>query len=278
MNVVDSLAIYDSILYYKNLPRKTLPKYYVNYKIGTFYYQLATAKYCKFSSQDSSYVKKYYKGNDFEVANRYFVKSIKQNKEFTPAQFYGAFTDYDFPSKMRKISKTIELDSDNSTYYFQRAKLQSSTCFSDEALEDFNKCIQLTPDDYRPYVGRARILSMRLNGKAPTASEIQLIEQDFETALRLPCDSIAVLYQRGKARSYFIKNYPGAIADYNKILAFNPSFTWVYRERAVAYHSNKQFDLSCSDYKKWKSLGSTSYDWQIKEVCGISYEDWIKKE
>jgi tetratricopeptide (TPR) repeat protein len=52
---------------------------------------------------------------------------------------------------------------------------------------------------------------------------------------------------------FYLKDYKGAIADYNKAISLNPDFANVYNSRAIIkYYLNQEY---CTDFKKACSLG-----------------------
>jgi tetratricopeptide (TPR) repeat protein len=205
-------------------------------------------------------------------------KSINLNKKNAEAYYYRGITREYLEHKDKLIikdySKAIKLNA-KPEYYFNRANYNS---FSEpqKAINDYNKVIELLPNDYRAYVGRATTTASRFYN--PKETDKQLVENDFEKALQLECDSASVLLSRGITRIYNIKDYPGAISDLTFVIMNYPNNLRAYYERASAYYFNKELEMSCNDFKTWKSKGGGGWVWYIKESCGIDYDTWMKKE
>tara|TARA_B100000768_G_C10918627_1_gene224671 strand:+ start:204 stop:422 length:219 start_codon:yes stop_codon:yes gene_type:complete len=59
---------------------------------------------------------------------------------------------------------------------------------------------------------------------------------------------------RGETK-YNLKDYKGAIEDYNKAIEINPNYTYAYYNRGFAKYYLKDYNGACQDGRKAKSLG-----------------------
>ena len=64
-----------------------------------------------------------------------------------------------------------------------------------------------------------------------------------------------------------IKDYKGAIQDFNKAIELNPDLAEAYYNRGIAKIKSGQKDDGCLDFSKAGELGSAKAYEAIKEVC-----------
>ncbi|MFZ1616180.1 MAG: hypothetical protein WAT41_02385 [Flavobacteriales bacterium] len=276
----------DSINHFKELLSKSTSPHFENFKLGQFYYFKATKiPYSQLQIQHGNLTGKYYH-NCLDSALLFLNKSIQQNERHPPSYYYRALVRINNAKEEKLIDKlalkdystAIKLDPDNSFYYLERADY----CLElkpKSAITDYSKAIKLSPTDCRGYLGRA-ITRERFKTKMSKESEA-LIENDFQKALELKCDSSEVLLSRGIRRLYETKNYNGAILDMSFVINHPQQYEWTITqalyERGCAYYYTNRLDLSCQDFKKFKELGGGGWVWIIKESCGIDFDTWNKK-
>ena len=246
------------ISYYKGQLSVSNNLFYVNFKLGQLYLSKSGYEYGKYI--DSSMY--------------YLNKSIKQNKNYALSFYYRGIVREYLGQKAKQIlrdySRAIKLEPTNPNYYVRRANYIYTK--TKDAIADYDKAIILSPSDCSIYIRRAKSKS-QLYHKV-SESEIKLIEDDFEKALQLNCDSLTVLFARAQTRSYYSKNYLGAIHDLTIIINKSNNSN-AYYERGSAYYLNNQPNLACDDFKKWKQMGGGGWVWYIKESCGIDYQTWM---
>ena len=63
------------------------------------------------------------------------------------------------------------------------------------------------------------------------------------------------LYNRGISRGQ-LKDYKGAIEDFNEALKIKPDFADAIYNRGLAYFLNKENDKACKDWKRAQDLGA----------------------
>jgi Flp pilus assembly protein TadD len=72
--------------------------------------------------------------------------------------------------------------------------------------------------------------------------------------------------QRGNAK-FELKNFKGAIEDYNKGITIDPKNANLYLARGVVRYGSGQKDLGCLDLNKAKELGSIQANEVINKYC-----------
>ncbi len=145
-----------------------------------------------------------------------------------------------------------------------------------EALEYWNKALQLTPQDPNAYSGRGqtrfylrqyeaaledftkamsltsnvpfRATMLMLKGSAYTNMQrFQEALKEFTNALKLNPNNLGALMNRGVVRGILGDNR-GAIDDLSKAIAINPAFTQLYFERGNLRGKERDFKGAIADY------------------------------
>ncbi len=114
-----------------------------------------------------------------------------------------------------------------------------------QAINDFTKTIELSPNDPLSYHGRGLVYALE--------NEIDLAITDFSKAIELDANIACVYYNRGHA--YFIKgNTDQAIVDYSKAIELDAYFAAVYSGRAEAYVKKGDQVLAKKDLQRAEEL------------------------
>ena len=176
-----------------------------------------------------------------------------------------------------------------------------------KAIKDFDKAIELDPNDMASYIdrGETKTIINDLDGAIKdfeyitftkssdeykiTAysylSSIAFETNDFEQALAYLDKLIALTpndeeayFDRGAAKG-MLMNWEGAIADYSKAIEINATFMEAFANRGVAKinqlnsknkpSNTKEHTLdACNDLKTAKKMGDKSVNDMIKLYCG----------
>ena len=64
-----------------------------------------------------------------------------------------------------------------------------------------------------------------------------------------------------------LKDYTGAIADYDKAIKLNPDYVKAYNNRGLAKSSINDYNGACSDWYKAKELGDYDAIELINKYC-----------
>ena len=117
----------------------------------------------------------------------------------------------------------------------------------EQALEDFNRVIELNPKS--PFSYQSRSLAYFKSGRYNEAIT------DFTRTIQLDPDYVYAYIYRSDA--YFrLGLYDHAIADYEKLLELNPDDIYIYFNRGLAYFYNNNYEKAESDFEQCLELDS----------------------
>ena len=135
------------------------------------------------------------------------------------------YYDGDSEGALENFNRAIELTPDDAEIYEFRAKLRVKLENYHAAIEDYNQVIKLNPDDASAYKERAE--AKRKLGDHTSAIE------DYNQAIKLnPKDAFA--YKASADAKQESGDYTGAIEGYNQAIKLNPEDTEAYKERGRA--------------------------------------------
>jgi tetratricopeptide (TPR) repeat protein len=160
------------------------------------------------------------------------------------------------------FTKSIELKfSFAAGAYFGRGIAYANLGNYQQAIKDFNKAIELEPDDAYAY-----------NHRGSTYSDLGNYQQaikDFNKAIELKPDYSYAYNNRGIAYAA-LGNYQQAIKDFNKAIELKPDNSNAYGARGIAYGKlgNKQQEIK--DLQTAARLGNTIAQ-DILRKAGISW-------
>lgn len=112
---------------------------------------------------------------------------------------------------------------------------------NDNAIEYFNRAIQIDSNYKDAYVNRGNAYLDKNNDKKALA--------DYDRATELDPDYSIAFYNRG-VMYHKQKKYEKAIGEYSKVIQQDPSDILAYKNRALVYISMKEFDKAINDYNK----------------------------
>ena len=125
-----------------------------------------------------------------------------------------------------------------------------------QALENFEKAIELNPSLAEAYYFRGRV---QLDDKKADA--------DFTTAIELRPNYPEAYFRRG-LKNDLNNDRAAAMRDYNKALELNPKFIEAYMTRAVLYLLDNKGALAIADYTKVLELKPDGESYYVR---GNSY-------
>ena len=176
------------------------------------------------------------------------------------------------------LTKSIELDPENSTAYNNRGTLY---CYYlaqyDKAEADFTKAIELDPRNSDTYNNRGYLHYYYLNqydkGEADFTKAIELdpkdpaaynnrgrlyrylqkydkAEADLTKAIELDPENSTAYNNRGYLHDYYLNQYDKAEADYTKAIEWDPKDPAAYSNRGRLYFSLEKYDKAEADLTK----------------------------
>ncbi|MBR0103583.1 MAG: tetratricopeptide repeat protein [Selenomonadaceae bacterium] len=124
----------------------------------------------------------------------------------------------------------------------KRAKYLKNNKEYDRALKDYNKALELEPDNQDALFSRASYYkNLKEDDKALT---------DLNKLLELNSNYNSTAYFDRGLIYYRLKNYQMAIQDYTKAIELNAKSDSTYNNRGVAYENLGQYDKALADYDK----------------------------
>jgi tetratricopeptide (TPR) repeat protein len=124
------------------------------------------------------------------------------------------------------FNKSIQLSPENAVVYNNRGNALVDLGHPEEAIKDFDRAIALSPNYGAAYNnrGNARMALRRYN----------LAFQDFRKAVELMPQSAVPFNGRGTAHAD-LKRYHAAVRDLSRAISLDPKYVAAYRHRANAY-------------------------------------------
>ena len=139
------------------------------------------------------------------------------------------------------FNKAIELDPENANTYYFRGHAYHNKGDHDRAIEDYNKTIELDPENANAYCNRGLVYGRK--------GEYDWSIEDCNKSLELKPDNADAYFYRGLAFGGK-GELDQAIADYNKSLELKPVNADAYLCRGLAYREEGKYNRSIKDCSK----------------------------
>jgi tetratricopeptide (TPR) repeat protein len=134
----------------------------------------------------------------------------------------------DYHSAIAEYTKAIKLNPNFGMAYGGRGTAHSELEQYEQAIEDFEKYIQLAPDKYLFDAYQRR-------GSAyANLGEYHQAIQDFDTAIELDPFRTLSYISRGAAHAA-LGEHEAVIRDFDKVVQLEPEFPYIYKERAISH-------------------------------------------
>lgn len=134
--------------------------------------------------------------------------------------------------------------------YHEKGKMYADKGKYDKAIENFNKEIEIHPDNGFAYYGRGA----SYKGKGLLAEAIE----DYTKAISLRPKHAMSHMERGFCYS-LLDEYDKAIEDFTKVMISDPKYPNSYNLRGSAYASLGEYNKALEDYKKGCDLEKDTY-------------------
>ncbi|UII27203.1 tetratricopeptide repeat protein [Fulvivirga maritima] len=145
-------------------------------------------------------------------------------------------------------NRSIELNPDNADAYYNRALANTNLNLIEEAIEDFSTSLNMLPDD-------PLALRLRAELKAKT-EDFEGAYNDLETALLYDSNSYLIYETLGDVHA-LKNNIPAAIEAFNKAVSLKPRIARIYFKRAQQKEKAKNIHGSMMDLTQALQLDST---------------------
>ena len=159
---------------------------------------------------------------------------------------------------VEEFNKYLELDPDNSRAYYNRGLGYYHMQMYNEAGDDFTKAVQLNEND--------SISALHIGLVQYYKTEYQSALDQYNAVItKYPYFTIAY-YNRGIVKGQ-LSDMQGAINDFNSTLRLDPDYKEAYFNRGLAYFFIKDTIQACSDWQEAKVLGSHNAAEAVNLYC-----------
>lgn len=145
--------------------------------------------------------------------------------------------------------------------YYERGISKAAKENFNQALQDFNKAIEIDTGFVDAYYARAFFVKEKTGDYAGAI-------QDYTKAIDLKNndDDTKAYNNRGHAK-FMIRDWRGAAVDFQSALRLNPSDPSIYRNRALLFIEIKNWPMVCLDLKEALELDYTRlYDDEVEKL------------
>lgn len=127
---------------------------------------------------------------------------------------------------------------DNEAFYYNRGKQYAKDGQFDSALSDFNKALELNPNDYVVYYNRGLVYQNKENLDKAVA--------DYSKCIEINPNYIYAYNNRGLIYDTR-REYDKALVDYNKAIQLDPTKSYPFANRGILYFNNGDYDKALTD-------------------------------
>ncbi|KAG4304460.1 hypothetical protein PORY_002170 [Pneumocystis oryctolagi] len=169
-------------------------------------------------------------------------------------QGFKALSAKDYDSASKNFTKAVELgcsESLQSRAYNMSGTFKFIQGNTHEALEDFNKAIEIDPNDTQNYIKRASV-HMELGDRSSTWS-------DFETAKSVNPNDPDIYYHRGQMH-FITGEFSEAAKNYQKSIDLDKDFIFSHIQYGVVQYKLGNIALSMSIFRKCLKMFQKSSD------------------
>ena len=182
----------------------------------------------------------------------------------------------------RELAKSKMFETDpvlSSNFYFFHLGMRFANCEAhDEAIDSYDKAVEIKSDLYPAWVDRGIALSKLGKDEAAFTS--------YDKALEIKPDFYLALANRGISL-FALEKYEEALSDYNKVLEIRPEEAWTYYNRGILLSKLGQHEEALADYDTalkiqpdlyqfWANRGNTLSQLRQHEEALASYDTALK--
>ena len=146
-----------------------------------------------------------------------------------------------FEDAIQDYNKAIDLNPNNASYYYNRGTTFANLEKFEDAIQDYNKAIDLNPNDESVYYNRG-VAFIYLN-------EYEKAIENLSKAIDLNPNKDSTYYNRGIAFTN-LSDSEKAIKDFNKAIDLNSNNASYYNNRGTLYINQGNYDEAVKDFSK----------------------------
>ena len=183
------------------------------------------------------------------------VKPLSRDNHSISAETYFARgnTKADLGQYFAAISdydKAIQLEPDDAIAYYNRGLAKAGLGRYSVAISDYNKAIQLKPDEANAYINRgAAKVELRRYSAAIS---------DYDKVIQIEPEAVHAYYNRGIAKGKLGQHF-AAITDFDKVIQIKPNYANAYYNRGIA---------KALLNRRWEARQDLRTAWRLAEKTG----------
>ena len=168
------------------------------------------------------------------------------------------FNNKKYQEAIVNFNKVIEIDPNNKLAYFTRARAKSKLGDFKGSIEDNNKVIEIDPNSSMAYNNRGWDNYLQKN-------YIEALK-DFNKAIELePRNYVA--YDSRQETKFALNDFAGCLEDCNMAISLNPKLANSYFFRGKVYFKNGDKVKACENWSKAGQYGTMEAYELIKQNC-----------
>jgi tetratricopeptide (TPR) repeat protein len=154
------------------------------------------------------------------------------------------------------FDKAIELNPLDAGFYKERSKCLSS----DKAIEDLNKAIELKPDFAEAYFERGQLYFKQFEMDGNSVEDREKALSDFNKAIDLNPKNADFYYSRAMLYFHYLKDNEKAFRDFDEAVRANPRNNEYLMSRAMHYQIIGEYQKAISDCTAILRLKPRNFD------------------
>lgn len=159
---------------------------------------------------------------------------------------------------LSKYQKQHDSLNNPASYYYERAGLRNEYFDRDGAIADYNKVLEIDPDNIKTLYNRG-LAKLDL-------SQLKQAVADFDKVIDLDPKHKFAYNNRGMCKDYML-NFNGAIRDYSAAIELDSKFAEAYNNRGISKIKMGLNNDGCDDLQTALRLGDKRSERNIKKLC-----------
>ncbi|MEE4196918.1 MAG: tetratricopeptide repeat protein [Bacteroidales bacterium] len=205
--------------------------------------------------------------NDYKSALEKFEDALQTLPTYAPALDGKArvlILMEDYRQAEKTINQAIEFNSDYAPFYLTRGKAYFHRGKLKDALNDFNRGIDLLPNQ-----NNKELRSDFFVNRGATHQKLLNFDQaleDYSKTIQINPENPNTYLYRG-ALYYENQDYNEAMDDFSKVIRIDPQNPFAFYNRGMIYLKLQEEDKACEDFHKACELGNTNACKMVVSRC-----------